>query len=212
LYKELSGAAICPGKGGIVLKEKWKWIEGFKGLYKVSDKGRIKSYHKNKEKGFILSGKNNNGYNNITLAKNGKHYYKKIHRIVAKAFIPNPKNKPQVNHIDSDIHNNCVKNLEWVTPKENARYAVKNNPDMIKGIIDYNKYERPNTIQQYSLNGKLLNEFVNAKEAERQTGVCGRNILQVANQKEYKPGKTRKQAGGFLWKIKNESSDKVVGY
>ncbi len=194
------------------MKEKWKPVKGFDGVYKISNKGRLKSFKQNKN-GYILSVKNKkDNYLSYILKYKNKVRSTRIHRLVAEAFIPNPENKPQINHIDSNKHNNCVKNLEWVTPKENVRHAIKNNPDIIRGIVNYNKYERPNTVQQYSLNGKLLNEYINAKEAERQTGVCGRNILQVANQKEYKPGKTRKQAGGFIWKFKNESSDEVVGY
>ena len=60
-------------------------------------------------------------------------------------------------------------------------------------------------ILQFSLGGELIGEYRNAEEAGRNTGVCPRNILQVANKEEYKPGKTRRQAGGFVWKFKDES-------
>jgi len=193
------------------MQEKWKWIDGFEGLYKISNSGKIKSYHKS-ETGKILSTKNRSGYENITLIKNLKHFYEKVHRLVAKTFIPNPENKPQVNHIDCNKHNNHVNNLEWVTPKENMQHAIKNKPEMVEGMLNYNKYEKPKKVQQYSMEGKLINEYVNCKEAGKETGICSRNILQVANQKEYKPGKTRKQAGGFIWKFKEQFQGDAVGY
>jgi hypothetical protein len=186
------------------MKEEWKWIKNFKGLYKISNKGRVKSYHKSKD-GKILSSKNVSSYECITLCKNGKRFYRKIHRLVGKHFIDNPKNKPEINHIDCNKHNNKVTNLEWVTSRENSLHAYKNNPDMINGMIDYNKNERPKTILQLDKEtNEVISEFNNSKKAEKATGVCYRNILQVANKREFSPGRTRKQAGGFKWVFKEE--------
>ena len=66
------------------------------------------------------------GYLGVALLKNNKHYHKLIHRLVAQAFIPNPDNKPQVNHIDENKANNHVSNLEWTTAKENCNYGARN--------------------------------------------------------------------------------------
>jgi hypothetical protein len=68
----------------------------------------------------------------------------------------------------------------------------------------YNKFVRPKIIEQLSFDGSILAEYPNSEEAKKATGVCHRNILQVANQTEYKPGKTRKQAGGYVWRFKDE--------
>lgn len=198
------------------MAEKWKWIKGFEGLYKISNKGRIKSYHK-QEEGYIMSSKNSNWYESITLFKKGKSFYKRIHRLVAKEFIPNPKNKPQVNHKDMDKHNNCVENLEWVTASENSKHAAKNKPSMIAGMIEYNKDKKTKLILQIDLDtGKVINEFINGAEASKKTGVCQRNILQVANKKEFSPGRIRKQAGGYKWVFKeeynNEDNSTSVGF
>lgn len=192
--------------------EIWKDIEGFEGIYQISTKGRLKSFKAVKD-GQVLSNKNSKGdYLSVVLQYKGIKKHARIHRLVAEAFIPNPDNKPEVNHIDGNKQNNCVENLEWVTRLENARHAIKSNPNIIRGINRYNKFIRPKTIQQLSLDGILLMEFPNSKEAEKITGVCHRNILQVASGDEYKPGRTRKQAGGYIWRYKDESGDKVAGY
>lgn len=188
--------------------EIWKDIKGFEGIYQISNMGRLKSF-KNHSEGFILSNKNSkNDYFSVVLTNNllKKKRYARIHRLVAEAFIPNPDpdNKTQINHIDSNKQNNCVDNLEWVTPKENMVHALRHNSNIVKGINNYNKFIKPKTIQQYSLEGKFIKEFCNAVEASKYTGVCSRNILQVASKEEYRQGLMRRQAGGYVWKFKEE--------
>lgn len=193
--------------------EVWKDIKGYRGLYRISNHGNIKSLarwvnagkHGYFTKERILSNKTkSNQYITVALSKDGKRESTRIHRLVAEAFIPNKDNKEQVNHIDLDKKNNNVGNLEWVTPSENIQHAVKNIPNMIKPMNDYNKRIRPKTILQFSMDGALLDEYQNAKMAERKTGILSRNILQVASKDEYKPGKTRKQAGGYIWRFEDE--------
>jgi len=191
--------------------ELWKDVKGFEGIYQVSNKGRLKSFKASKD-GRILSNKNHKGgYLSVVLVCKSRMKSTRMHRLVAEAFLPNPENKPEVNHKDGNKQNNRVENLEWVTRKENHRHALKHSPNMLRGMRKYNRFIRPKTIQQFSLDGKLLREFPNAMEAGRITGVCHRNILQVANKDEYKPGKTRKQAGGFVWRFRKDE-DKASGY
>lgn len=105
-------------------KELWKEIENYKGYY-VSNLGRVKSTKK--EKSLILKEvKTKNGYVRVWLYndKKGKSYL--IHRLVAKAFLPNPNNAPQVNHIDENKTNNKVSNLEWITAKDNCNHGTHN--------------------------------------------------------------------------------------
>ncbi|MFA5382237.1 MAG: NUMOD4 motif-containing HNH endonuclease [Candidatus Micrarchaeia archaeon] len=182
------------------MKELWRDIKGFEGAYQISNRGRLKSF-KFIKLGRILSNKNGKGgYLSVVLQCNGKIRCTRLHRLVAEAFIPNSKNKDEVNHIDGNKQNNYVENLEWVTKSENVLHAIKRNPNIIAGINHYNQSIRPKPIWQFTLDGEFIAKHTNSAEAQKATGVCYRNILQVASQDEYKPGLTRKQAGGFVWK------------
>jgi len=115
--------------------EIWKDIPNYEGLYQISNLGRVKSLER------IVLQKNGRkrvqhelirkprkvykGYLQIDLWKNHEYSAKRINRLVAQAFIPNPENKPEVNHIDGNKENNCVDNLEWVTGKENMQHAIR---------------------------------------------------------------------------------------
>lgn len=104
--------------------EIWKDVVGYEGLYQVSNLGRVKSiiFPKNKD-GKILKQRIRKGYLRIQLYKNKIAKDFGVHRLVALAFIPNPYNKPEIDHIDGIPSNNNVSNLKWCTPKENS-----NNP------------------------------------------------------------------------------------
>ena len=96
----------------------WKVIDNFSN-YSVSDTGYVRNNVTDKTLAYRRAGM---GYFKVTLCKDGKHYECYIHRLVANAFIPNPANKPQVNHIDGNKQNNSISNLEWVTDKENKQH------------------------------------------------------------------------------------------
>lgn len=181
--------------------EIWKDIIDFEGIYQISSFGRLKSFKKDKN-GYILSNINKNGnYFSVVLeAKNKKTRYVRMHILVAETFISPRINNMVVNHKDSNKQNNNVLNLEWVTQKENTNHAIKHNPGIIIPMIYRNQVLASIRIFQYNLNGIFIQSFLNSKQASIKTGVCQRNILQVAQRSEYKPGKTRKQAGGYIWK------------
>lgn len=115
-------------------KEEWKDIQGYEGLYQVSNLGRVKSLEritkipnaKRIEKEKIRKLGTRNGYFVINLMKNNKRKSFQVHRLVAEAFIDNPQDKPFVNHIDYNKKNNNVYNLEWCTQKENVHHSIKN--------------------------------------------------------------------------------------
>lgn len=179
--------------------EIWKDVKDFQGVYQISSLGRLKSFKINPN-GYITSQKNSKGgYLSVVLISGKKIKYTRIHRIVAKHFIDNPERKKQVNHINGIKSDNRVENLEWVTPKENVAHAINMNPNILKGINNYNNRRRV-PILQFTLNGNFIKKFPCGTEASIETGVCERNIYQVAAKTEYKKGLTRKQAGGFIWK------------
>lgn len=105
------------------MKELWKDIKDYEGLYMISNLGRVKSNH---GKGRILKPRQSKSpgiegmYQRVMLFKDGVKHNKRIHRLVAEAFIPNPDNKPYVDHIDTNPSNNTVTNLRWCTNQENV--------------------------------------------------------------------------------------------
>lgn len=105
--------------------EIWAWISGYENLYQVSTKARVKSFHKGKVK-ILRQGFNMTGYSTVSLHKDGKAKTHLVHRLVAKAFIPNPENKPVVDHIDCNRTNACVVNLRWVTQEKNIQASIQN--------------------------------------------------------------------------------------
>lgn len=115
------------------MKEIWKDIKGYEGLYQVSTFGRIKRIrfinnvtNKLQNKLLSMNKYDNLGYRTICLCKNGETKYKRVHRIVAETFIPNSQNLPCINHKDGNKKNNNVENLEWCTYSYNTKHAMKN--------------------------------------------------------------------------------------
>lgn len=108
----------------------WKPVVGYEGLYEVSQNGDVRNVKTQK----VLIPRNSTSYSMVALYDNGKRKDLKIHRLVAQAFLPNPKNKPQVNHKNGDKLNNHVQNLEWCTNSENQKHAYKTG---LRKVTDY---------------------------------------------------------------------------
>lgn len=111
------------------MKEIWKDIGGYEGLYEVSNLGRIKSLHF-KESKILKNLEDRDGYLQLNLTKNNKQKLHKIHRLVVIQFIENPLNKPEVNHKNGIKTDNRVENLEWVNHSENMKHGYR------KGFIN----------------------------------------------------------------------------
>lgn len=102
--------------------EIWKDIEGYEGMYKISNKSRVKSYQRGKIK-IMRHTVNTAGYHIVELSKNNERKSFRVHRLLAQAFVPNPDNKPVINHINGTKDDNSLNNLEWVTTSENIHHA-----------------------------------------------------------------------------------------
>jgi hypothetical protein len=113
-------------------KEIWKDVEGYEGKYQVSSFGRVRSF-KQTNIYYFRGDKNHKGYIRVQLS-NGKAKAFSIHRLVCKAFHPNPENKPAVNHKNGVKDDNRAQNLEWVTHSENHKHAFKNGYMCKKGV------------------------------------------------------------------------------
>jgi len=136
---------------------------------------------------------------------NGEYSTKRIHQLVAEHFIGEIPKGYHVHHKDGNKQNNKVSNLEVISQKEHTRETMKQHPDYCKGMNEYNKYVRPRHIRQYDLEGHFIAEYANSKIASELTGICARNILQVANKKPFNSkGSVRKQAGGYVWKFADD--------
>jgi len=147
------------------MKEIWKDIKGFDN-YEVSTEGQVR----NKKTGLILKGNCSTwGYLKVNLYTNGKATSKLIHRLVAEAFVPNPDNKSDVNHINEIKTDNRVKNLEWMTSKENNSYGTR-----IERVV------AANSIPIYTLYPDGADEyFPSATIAAKELGLSRAHIVQV---------------------------------
>lgn len=173
--------------------EIWKNIEGYDGIYEISDKGRVRNRNK------IMSQYKNESGMYIRLYKNKKSKLHKVHRLVAKTFIENPENKKTVNHIDGNRWNNKLENLEWATISEN----VKHSHEYLHR--DYSAYgenhKNSKTITKYNKNMEYICTYGSVNEAGRQNKIPFTNIAKCARGE-------RNTAGGFIWRYENKEVDK----
>lgn len=173
------------------MKEIWKDVKGYEGLYQVSNLGRVKSLIRNK----VLSPLNRqHGYQAVQLHGKGGNArgFKSfsIHRIVAEAFVPNPENKPEVNHINEDKADNRAENLEWTTRVENCNHGTRNRRC---GDANTNNPKTSSPVKQYTLDGEYIATYPSIHEAMRNTGIAIGCIWSACE------GKT-KQAHGYKWR------------
>ena len=140
--------------------------------------GRVKS-----KNGILHINTNTYGYKHVTLSKNNVQKTRLVHALVATAFVDNPDNKPQINHIDGRKENNAADNLEWVTQKENNRHAVATGLRASKRIV------------AYDLDGNPLKLFHNRGEIPYFLGrwICQDLITRCCNGQ-------RQTAYGHMWR------------
>ena len=173
--------------------EKWRPIEGYEGLYEVSDWGDVKStqYWNGTYERILKPIKTNRNYKTVGLYKDGKMKINLVHRLVAQAFIPNPNNLPCVNHKDENTSNNRVDNLEWCTFEYNHYYGTA-----MQRLAEKNKKRCSKTVLQYTLDGQFVKEWESIAEAHR-NGFSASHICQCCNGK-------RNYHKNFVWKYTEE--------
>lgn len=177
-------------------QEIWKDIKEYEGLYQVSNLGRVRSCKReikmrNQFTGieyYLNPWTDNKGYKRADLMKNGKKKSKQVHRLVAEAFIENPYNKPQVNHIDGNPKNNNVSNLEWNTAKENSQHAIRTGLKVRTRAIP---------VIQLSKEGDFIKTWKSIALAQKQLNITNGKISECCKGK-------RKTTGGYKWKYAKE--------
>lgn len=157
--------------------EIWKPVQGFEGLYEVSNYGRVKSIgsYNTCKRGILKPMTDSDGYLHIRMYNSGVSKDVSIHRLVAIAFIPNPNNYKYVNHKDENVKNNNVSNLEWCTNSYNLIYS------------------RGKKIAQYSKEGELIKTFNCIADASKEYNIPTTNISKCCKGKRFSAGK-------YIWK------------
>lgn len=187
----------------IIKKEEWRNIDGYNN-YQVSNLGRVKSLNYNKtKKEKIMQTAINQGYCRLSLVNNEGHRNSLlVHRLVAQAFIPNPENKPQIDHINGIKTDNRVENLRWATASENGLNPITNarlrksakGSHLCSWRGHFNdEHPMSKSVLQYDLEGNFIKEFGSTMEVERETGIRHSYVSDCCN------GKIKKTQG-FIFK------------
>ena len=196
----------------IMEHEKFSWVKGYEYLYVVSNKGMVISFPmRDRFNRFhishVLPARLFHGYYVVDLNKDGVQKTVAVHRLVAEAFIPNPENKPCIDHINTIKTDNRVENLRWVTYKENMNNEIT-RAKMLEDTSKFasmvgadNPFSQP--ISQYSAGGVYVASYASIGEAIRETGVSYNVIKRNAK------GIT-KSGGGYVWKFIGKPKREIV--
>ena len=164
--------------------EQWKPVKGYEGQYEVSNYGRVRTLKGRIPR--IMGQTDIDGYCGVNI--DGQ--VQRVHRLIAEAFVPNPENKPQVNHKNGDRKDNLPDNLEWATPLENVEHAIET------GLSYTNVIGKRKRVAQYTMDGVLIavHESINAATKAMDAEGQHSNIRKVCTGK-------RKHFYGYLWKF-----------
>lgn len=187
-----------------MIAEYWVAVPGFEGLYEISNHSNIRSLDRitvsskgvnRKFKGITRARTlYNNGYYAARICKNGTVKTAFIHRLMAEIFIPNPENKPQVNHINGVKTDNRIENLEWVTCQENIQHAYDTGLTILPTGSDHH-HAKP--VLQFDKSYNLIKRYCSVTEAGKELGILRRGIYGVCSG-------DFKSAGGFIWKYEED--------
>ena len=162
-------------------RERWRWVPGYEGRYAVSDCGDVLSAPHGSIDGCILKRRvSNNGYLSVSLFYDGTYRNELVHRLVAKAFIPNPDGKPQVNHINGDRQDNRVENLEWATASENIKHKYE--------VLGYEPDHMPSKLRKFTDEQvrAIRKDSRKASLVAQEYGVSRQTIADIRKKKTYK--------------------------
>lgn len=191
------------------MKEIWKDVIGWEGLYQVSNLGNVRTLHYKKPYPRKLS-KSKKGYLRVNLSQNKKYKYYSVHRLVAEAFIPNPNNLPQINHKDENRTNNRVDNLEWCTNKYNCNYGhhcenvgksrkgKKPTSSHVENIRKSHALVQGKKVNQYLPDGTFVRSYDSMGEAARSLNTYTSYISL------YCLGKRKKLVKGYKFEYGNQ--------
>ena len=195
--------------------EIWKDIEGYEGLYQVSSLGRVRSldreivvlrggnYYSKIQKGCIITNqKDTRGYNQVQLHKGTRKQVctMRVCRLVANAFIPNPDNKPCIDHINTDREDDRVSNLRWVSYKENSENPLTIQHHQGTHKVPHIPNRKP--VVQYSKDGIFIKKWASAEEAAAALSLTKSNIQSVAGHRPHSH-----TAGGYKWEYARKTPD-----
>lgn len=187
------------------MQEIWKDVVGYEGLYKVSNLGNVLSIPRrgtrSRKEHLLRQYKTKKGYLNVFLIKKCKSFCTGTHRLVAQAFIPNPENKPQVNHIDGNKENNCLDNLEWVTNQENMKHAWESGLRNKEKIYKRGKDNVSSVkVNQYSIEGKFIQTWFSLMDIKRELGISPANICACCRHR-------KNIAYGYIWRYYGDNTN-----
>lgn len=178
------------------MNEIWKPIKGYEGLYEVSDLGKVRSLERYVTRGnhniyvrerILLPEIDKNGYVQVVLSKNGKGTMRKIHKLVADAFIPNDNSLPMINHKNEIKYDNRVENLEWCDVIYNNNYGTARKRTRQTQMFEYGK-----PVVKKDLQGNVLESYPSTREAGRQNNTTATQIRRVCQGKQH-------TCMGYVW-------------
>lgn len=186
--------------------EQWKDIKDYEGLYQVSNYGRVKSLERAIERVTRWGNvdvlrisekikkitKNNKGYSTVNLCKNCKSKHYLVHRLVAQAFLSNPEQYNEIDHINENKDDNKINNLIWCTHQYNNTKGIQSREGRRK-----TSKQRMRPVKQYDMYNNLINTYDGIRLAEEKTKVNNRSIIKCCQRKI-------KTAGGFIWRYADE--------
>ena len=177
----------------------WKDIENFEGYYAVSNSGSVINVRTKQEIGFHAKKTDNYVARYCILCKDGKKKRVLIAKLVAEAFVPNPENKPYIDHIDTDPKNNVWTNLRWVTAEENSNNPLtkqhQSNAAQKRHTEGRQLFASRKDVYQYTKDGEFIKKWEGVCVAAKELGLHSSDIIMTANNK-------RKSCGGYKWQWK----------